>query len=781
MKMTSSTRTGGWWLGWRAAAFASVTSLNEAAAQFGTKVVRRRPVNGETGDAPGDRWVWILVGILVIATLPRIWHLMAAGFRGDEAVYAGQAGILSGDDELKRYFVLTSRGNSNFLLYQELVAVVYFFFGVTDVAARLVSVAFSIGIVLVTFELARTLYGRRIAYVAALAVALSGYAVMLGRIALLDSTLTFFFTLALLAFAKWVRTGSRAWFLCFAATTSLTVQAKVTGVLVLLIALLYLLLSREMSKLRRRDLWAGALVFALFLTPVLIQAVVNSHQFFQFLHDSSARVTRVQWHYYLDKLGHFDGYPLLGVWALGIIVALFARRMGDRLLLISVLVMGIFFQTYPLKAFNYLLPAIPVLSILGARGLCKVALQLDRRASSRMLFMNRRRRDTAVLAPIAAAVVVFAVSIVPTVRATQSDSFYGLREAAKWLESNTPQDAGVMTLSKGSAQYALSFYAKRDSYPFGRFRLATVFPGPTVRSPRPDPAGGPSRDWVDYWPPRLIEGRNVSYLVYYTDEGDDPPEDPIVESDQQQRFRDFIEAYGGQLVHTVRRNHEGRAWIYRISELLAQPKITYARRGDNIVVRGDGFRFNSRVKIYYHRVSRGTYPTDANGSLSASFPLPFRIQPRYWIVAIDDAGNVASGTGLTESGRITRSSPVKPVQPSSGGPSGKPAAPAAPLNVTLKAARQVPVGSELPILVHVQRGPSRSTLLARANVSLVIRSEAGSRVSSIRLKERETNQLGDAYFNLAALELPGHYTISVSVEKGELRGGAAAPVKVRRR
>jgi hypothetical protein len=364
------------------------------------------------------------------------------------------------------------------------------------------------------------------------------------------------------------------------------------------------------------------------------------------------------------------------------------------------------------------------------------------------------------------------------VQATQKDTFYGLREAAKWLRQNTPANAGVMTLSKGSAQYALSFYAKRDSYPFGRFRLATVFPGPSVRSPRPDPSGGPSSDWVDYWPPRLISGRNVSYLVYYTDSGDDPPEDPIVDSDQQQRFRNFIESYGGELVHTVRHNHEGRAWIYRVTKLLPQPKITYARSGSNVVVRGDGFRFNSHVKIYYHRVPRGTFPTDSNGSLSASFPLPFRIHPRYWLVAIDDAGNVASGTGLTGTGRVVRSKPAKPA-PKPGIPN--PVAPPGPLNVTLKVAKQVPVGSSLPVLVHVQTGTSRSTLVARANVSLVIRSKAGARVSSLRLKEQETNQLGDAYFNLAALELPGEYTVSATVAKGRQRGETSTSVKVRRR
>jgi hypothetical protein len=288
---------------------------------------------------------------------------------------------------------------------------------------------------------------------------------------------------------------------------------------------------------------------------------------------------------------------------------------------------------------------------------------------------------------------------------------------------------------------------------------------------------------VGFWPPRLIEGRHVSYLVYYTDVGDDPPEAPIVESDQQQKFRDFIETYGGQLVHTVRRNHEGRAWIYRISKLLAQPKLSYARRGNNVVVTGEGFRFNSHVKLYYHRVPRGSFPTDSNGSLSATFPLPNRLHPRYWLVAIDDSGSVAAGTGLTGSGAVARSTPTRAAPGSSpdkrSGTQGPP--PVGPLNVGLTVARQVPVGSQLPVIVHVQKGASRSTLVARANVSLVIRSRAGSRVSSIRLKERQTNQLGDAYFNLAALELPGHYSLSVSVEKGPLRGGASASVKVRRR
>ena len=78
---------------------------------------------------------------------------------------------------------------------------------------------------------------------------------------------------------------------------------------------------------------------------------------------------------------------------------------------------------------------------------------------------------------------------VPVVDASKRDSYFGLREAARWLKTNTKPDEGVMTLSKGSAQYAISFYAKRDAYPFGRFRLATVIPGGKTLSPRPAPDG----------------------------------------------------------------------------------------------------------------------------------------------------------------------------------------------------------------------------------------------------------------------------------------------------
>ena len=151
--------------------------------------------------------------------------------------------------------------------------------------------------------------------------------------------------------------------------------------------------------------------------------------------------------------------------------------------------------------------------------------------------------------------------------AVKSDSYFGLREAALWLKKNTSKDAGVMTLSKGSAQYAISFYATPRRISVRAVPARHDRPGREGAEPEPGGGRGPSTDWSSHWPPILVKNREVSYLVYYTNEGDDPPENPLVDSAHQERFRRFIEAYGGKLMHVVYRNHEGRAWIYKVQKL----------------------------------------------------------------------------------------------------------------------------------------------------------------------------------------------------------------------
>ena len=156
------------------------------------------------------------------------------------------------------------------------------------------------------------------------------------------------------------------------------------------------------------------------------------------------------------------------------------------------------------------------------------------------------------------------------------------------------------------------------------------------------------RDWVALWPPRLVEKGTVNYLVYYATSTtiDDPEEDSLVSTSTQQKFRDLIARYGGQLVHTVYVNHEGRAWIYQVTRLRKRPVVTHKVSGGVVRVRGWGFTLNSTVRVRYHGHRVTTVRADGRGSLRLRFPVPARAQRDYYVVLTDSEGNYASFSGL---------------------------------------------------------------------------------------------------------------------------------------
>ena len=606
---------------------------------------------------PAGRSVWYiaLLAIVVIAGAAfRLWQIDRIGFGGDEAVYSGQAAVLAGHDWASRYFLLISRGNSNFLLYQSIVALAYAIWGVSDIAARLVSVAFSVATIVVVYRIGATVYDRTVGLIGAALLAISGYAVLLGRLALLDAAMTFFFTLAVMCAARWILSERPAWFYGFAAVAALAIQAKVTAGIVIVAVLLYMLVTRRVYGLTLARVAIGAAVFVAFLAPAVYQVFVHRAEFFNLLGESSERSSAVNWDYYISTLTRYEGYVLPVIWLAGLLVALVRRTKLDLLFaLAAVLIVG-FYQLYPLKAYNYLLPAIPTVCVLGGRALVDAARALLQLSRGRA---DRRRRATPVFAGIVIALVGVLVvgasarSVDAVVNSTQNA---GLREAAAWLAANTPADASVMTLSQGSGQYVFSFYARRDSYPFGRFRLATVLPGGTVVHPEPTTPGDPPKDWISQWPPLLLGDRTVDYLVYYTQSGDDPPETPLVNSQNQRDFKSTIEHYGGELVHAEYYNHEGRVFIYDVRRLRAHPKLTAsveapsagsAASASTILLEGEGFDMGSTVTIYVHQAAQQTVVADDDGAFSATVTVDQPLEEKFWIVAVDESGRDASVTG----------------------------------------------------------------------------------------------------------------------------------------
>ncbi len=601
-----------------------------------------------------------LIAIAGIAAFLRLWDLGRVGLRGDEAVYA------------------------------EILSIVYRVTGVGAVTARVVAASFSILTVLVTYWIAATLFGRRTGLLSALLLAVSAYSVSLGRLALLDSTFTFFFCAAMLCAVKWISTRHSGWLYGFAAAAALTLQAKVPGGLVLLVLAGYLLLVRSLHELTPRRLLVAAAVFIAALTPALVQLVVNGPVFLDFLSTSVRRASDVPWYYYGRVLVSYEGPLMLAFWIIGIAFAIGRRSRADALLLLWLLAVIGFYELYPLKAFNYLLPAMPALSILSGRALGALLQWLEEhirrprvrtprlpgrplgalrrwleehirwprahtpRLPGRPLGTLRRWREEHIRWPRARALrllsagalslVVVATAVPYLQRTLRDSSFIGLRDAAMWMAAKTPPSAGVMTISHGSAQYVFEFYAHHNAYPFGRFNLATVLPGGRIiRASAPAPGARTPRDWINRWPRSLIASGKVSYLVYYTTATDDPPEESqVVETSTQRQFRLLIERYGAKLVHTVYYNHEGRAWIYRLTARLPRPVLSFTMRGSKVTLHGAGFTEGAALTAKYNgkQVARGH--ADAVGAVKLPLALPVHRRPRYLIVVTDSAGRYAS-------------------------------------------------------------------------------------------------------------------------------------------
>ncbi len=602
-----------------------------AATTQGLPGTRRQDRLASLARAASKRFDLPLIAITGFAAFLRLWDLGRVGLRGDEAVYAGQAAVLAGAKGFGQYFILLSRGDSNFLLFQELLSVVYRVIGVGDVSARAVAATFSVLTVIVAYGVGATLFGRRTGLFSALLLAVSGYAVMLGRLALLDSALTFLFATAMLCAVKWIGTKRSGWLYGFAAAAALTVQAKIVGGLALLVVATYLLINRAPEQLTRRRIFISAGVFLVALTPLLVQLATNWALYTGFLSTSIRRASAVPWYYYGKVLLSHEGPLVLALYIIGIAFAIGRRSRGDVLPLLWLLTVAVFYQIYPLKAFNYLLPALPALAILGGRVL-DALVQWPRLRAWRIL-------SAGVLS------VAVAAATVPYLRASwQDDSYVGLKGAAEWVANSTPRTAGVMTISRGSAQYVFAFYAHRSSYPFGRFNLATVLPGGrVVPASAPPPGARTPRDWITTWPPRLIANGRVSYLVYYTTSADDPPEESqVVETSTQRQFRLLIERFGGKLVHTVHYRHEGRAWIYRLTVRLPHPILSYAIHGSALTLHGAGFTEGTPLTVTYNGRLVERSRSDAAGSVSLSLPFPARPRPRYLLAMTDAAGRHAS-------------------------------------------------------------------------------------------------------------------------------------------
>jgi Dolichyl-phosphate-mannose-protein mannosyltransferase len=486
--------------------------------------------------------------VLVLGAALRLVNLDRFGFNSDEAVYAGQAAALAGHQDYAQLFGVF---RAHPLLVHFLVSLVYRITGVNDAAPRLVSVAFGLGMVAVGGAIGTVVRGRRAGLLTMLFIAISPYPVMVSRQMLLDGPMAFFFALTLLFLALYARRPRSLTLYAAACSAGLAFLAKESAILIVPAILVFFMLARDVP-LKQRDFGVSALVYVVTIAPFPLSLLVGggtrvAQQFFlwQLLrrpnHDASFYLT----------VAPSIGIPLVALALVGLALALRRRQGFDVLIVCLTVVVVAFFELWPVKGFQYLIPLATPVALLAADGMIAIADFLAR-AAKRARFPRRMVVASARLALVGTSCIALGIGSIGVIAtpaaaivATDSDqtadpstspagySFTagtgGLeasRPVGEWIKHNTLPDAQFLTIGPSFANI-IQFYAKR------RALALSVSPNPLHRNPTYQPVLNADL---------MVRTNAVQYLVYDTYSAARTPF-------FAHRLMSFVHKYNGILVY----------------------------------------------------------------------------------------------------------------------------------------------------------------------------------------------------------------------------------------
>ena len=467
-------------------------------------------------------WVTVPAGMAIagVGAFLRLWQVGALGFNSDEAVYAGQAAAIAGDPALKGIFPVF---RAHPLLYQFALAVLYRG-GSHDLVARLLAVAFGLATIYLVYHLGSLLYGQAVGLLAAALLAICPYHVIVTRQALLDGALTFFATLTLYLLARFVATGFPAWLWAAGAGLGLTFLAKETG-LVFVVAIYASLALVPSVRVRVRDVVGFGACAALVIAPFPLSLLLGggSRTAQGFLVWQLFRAPNHDWNFYFVQVSRALGLLLLLAALLSALTSIGAWSWRETLLACWAAVPLLFFQVWPVKGFQYLLPLAVVVVLLAAKLLVGA-------------WSGQRFRVGAPVRGVAIVVLLASLGIASwgRVASAGSTSFLagsggvpGGREAGRWLEANTPPGSRLLTIGP-SMSNILAFYGHRKGFGL------SVSPNPLHRNPAYEPVRNPDL---------LIRSGDVQYLVW---DSFTAARTPFF----TERLLRYVRRYHGQVVHT---------------------------------------------------------------------------------------------------------------------------------------------------------------------------------------------------------------------------------------
>jgi 4-amino-4-deoxy-L-arabinose transferase-like glycosyltransferase len=274
-------------------------------------------------------------------------------------------------------------------------------FGVSEWAARLPSVIFGTGLVMLTAALGAILYNRRTGLIAGLVMATSPIIYLISRMSILDMPFAFFITLSILLFVLAWRNGDRRLYPVFWLSVGLATLGKgLWGMaLPLMVSFLYAVTDKNRRRLLDWRLYASAVAWAAVAGPwIVIGAQRHGREFLDpiFVTNTYARLTTSvcnhvgPWWIYLPIIvGGLLPWSVL--WTRG-----FFSMKGDsgRLLVLWVVPGLLLHSIARTKLPNYVLPFVPALVLMLAAHIAEA----------------KQKRSQAIALPIIAAVIALGAS-----------------------------------------------------------------------------------------------------------------------------------------------------------------------------------------------------------------------------------------------------------------------------------------------------------------------------------------------------------------------------------
>jgi len=249
--------------------------------------------------------------------------------------------------------------------------------GANELSARLPTLLFSLGTILLVTTFGWLRFGRQTGLMAGMMLASSPIVLAFAGTMIFDAVMMFWVSLAAVSFHLALERAERRW--CLAGWAAVGFAALTKGPVGLLLPMLIgvgevIAYSRP---LKRLFCWPGFLAFILLVSPWFLAVTMRHPEFphYAFVRETFERVATDSMHrtgpvYYFIPILFAGTFPWVTLLLAGApnLAAFWRQRRGDEVfLLLWLLLPTIFFSLSQSKRPGYILPVIPALTLLCAR------------------------------------------------------------------------------------------------------------------------------------------------------------------------------------------------------------------------------------------------------------------------------------------------------------------------------------------------------------------------------------------------------------------------------